>query len=167
MSIAYGGIVAFFFRGVNLLVALLTVYVTAHVLGDSGRGGFVLGTTLVGIAAAFTGGITAAAAYQVSNQRRPLGEVLFNGTVLAVGLAVLAVIAGLIGRAAAPGDWAHIAPAAGAASAAVIVISVVSGVFLGRGALVRYNVALVLPPFLAFCAVMTTFYVFHEKTPTA
>ncbi len=167
MSIAYGGIVAFLFRGLNLVVALLTLTITAHVLGTDGRGAFFLGTSLVGIASAFTGGITAAVAYQVGNQRRPPGAVLLTGTVLSGGLAVLAVVAGLAGRAMAPGDWAHIAPAAGAASAAVIVISVVSGVFLGRGALVRYNVALVLPPFLAFCAVVATFFVLHQKTPTA
>ena len=167
MSIAYGGIVALFFRGLNLVVALVTVLVTAYQLGDAGRGTFVLGTTLVGIVAAFTGGITAAAAYQVANRRREPGIVLFNGSILAAGLAVLSIVGGLIGWQVAPGDWAHIAPAAGAASAAVIVISVVSGVALGRGALIRYNIALVLPPFLAFAAVLVTLFVLHQKTPAA
>lgn len=167
MSIAYGGIVAFFFRGANLLVALLTVYVTAYELGDAGRGTFVLGTTLVGIAAAFTGGITAAAAYQVSNRRRPPGAVLLNGALLAAALAAIALGGGLAGRAFAPGDWSKIAPPAGAAAAAVIVISVVSGVFLGRNALVRYNIALVLPPFLAFVTVLAMFFLFHHRSPTA
>lgn len=165
MSIAFGGIIAFLFRGLNLLVALLTVYVTAHELGDAGRGTFVLGTTIVGIAAAFTGGLTAAAAYQVSNQRRAPGAVLLNGVILAGALALGAVVAGLAGRATASGDWAAIALPAAAAAAAVITISVASGVFLGRGELIRYNVALVLPPFLAFCGVLVAFFGMGEESP--
>lgn len=167
MSIAYGGIVALFFRGLNLVVALVTVLVTAYELGDTGRGTFVLGTTIVGIVAAFTGGLTAAAAFQVANQRKDPGVVLFNGSLIAAGLALVSVIAGLIGWQLAPGDWAQIAPAAGFASAAVIVISVVSGVALGQERLVRYNVALVLPPFLAFLAVLVTLFVIGNKSPAA
>lgn len=167
MSIAYGGIVALFFRGLNLVVAMATVIVTAYELGDVGRGTFVLGTTIVGIVAAFTGGLTAASAFQVANQRRDPGVVLFNGSVLAAGLALVSIAAGVAGWRLAPGDWAHIAPAAGFASAAVIVISVVAGVALGQERLVRYNVALVLPPFLAFLAVLVTLFVIGNKSPAA
>ncbi len=164
MSIAYGGIVAFFFRGVNLVVALVTLYVTAVELGTVGRGTFVLGTTIVGIVSALTGGITAAAAYQIANQRREPGAVLVNGALFAAGLSLVAILAGLIGWQSAAGDWREIAPAAGAAAAAVILVSVISGAFLGREELVRYNIALVLPPFLALVAVLLTLFLLGHKT---
>ena len=167
MSIAYGGIVAFFFRGMNLLVALVTLYVTASQLGVDGRGTFVVGTTLVGMVTALTGGITASAAYQISNQRREPGVVLLNGSVLAGGLAGIAIAAGLTGWQAASGDWRMIAPAAGSAAAAVVLTSVIAGVFLGREAIVRYNVALVLPPFLALIAILFTLFALGRETPAA
>jgi O-antigen/teichoic acid export membrane protein len=167
MSIAYGGIVAFLFRGVNLLVALVTLYVTASQLGVDGRGTFVVGTTIVGMVAALTGGITASAAYQISNQRREPGVVLLNGSLLAAGLAAIAITAGLAGWQVASGDWRMIAPAAGTAAGAVVLVSVISGVFLGREALVRYNLALVVPPFLALVGVLFTLFVLGHKTPAA
>jgi len=54
MSIAYGGIVAFLFRGMNVVVALVTLVLTSNQLGADGRGTFVLGVTAVGIVSALT-----------------------------------------------------------------------------------------------------------------
>ena len=167
MSIAFGGIVAFLFRGVNLLVALVTLYVTASQLGVDGRGTFVVGTTIVGMVTALTGGITASAAYQISNQRREPGVVLLNGSLLAGGLAAIAITAGLAGWQVASGDWRMIAPAAGAAAAAIVLISVIAGVFLGRESLIRYNLALVVPPLLALVAILFTLFALGHKTPAA
>ena len=165
MSIAYGGIVAFFFRGLNLLVALATVVITSHALGAGGRGVFFLGVTAVGIVAALTGGLTAAAAYQVSNQRREPGVVLLNGGVTGASLGAVAVVAGFAGTSVLSGEASSVSIAVGASSAAVILNSVLAGVFLGHGALVRYNLALVVPPFLSLTGITVVFYGLGRQTP--
>jgi O-antigen/teichoic acid export membrane protein len=167
MSIAYGGIVAFFFRGANLVVALLTLAITANELGAGGRGTFVLGATAIGIVAAMTGGLTASTAYQVSNQKRQPGLVLLNGGALAVALGMLAVAAGLAGAQLLSGEPASVALAVGASSAAVILISVIAGVYLGNGAIVRYNIALVLPPLLSLVAILIVVVGLDRPTPEA
>ncbi|WP_098503270.1 hypothetical protein [Tepidiforma thermophila] len=82
MSIAFGGIVALFFRGLNLVVALGLVGLCSYELEKGDYGRFVLGLTFVGIVNAATGGLTAATAYQVANRRRPPGVALANGGVL-------------------------------------------------------------------------------------
>ncbi len=167
MSVAFGGIIAFAFRGLNLVVGFLTLVVTANELGGSGRGTFVLGATAVGIVAAITGGLTASTAYQVSNQKRDPGIILVNGGVLATALGAIAIIGGLTCGQLLTGEPAAVALPVGAASASVILTSVVAGVYLGHGALVRYNVALVLPPLLALCAIAAATLVLHDRTPAA
>src|SRR5512146_3019274 len=94
MSIAYGGIIAFLFRGMNVVVALVTLVLTSNQLGADGRGTFVLGVTADGIVSALTGGLTASAGYQVSNQRREPGVVLWSGGALAWALGGLAIVTG-------------------------------------------------------------------------
>lgn len=167
MSIGFGGIVAFLFRGVNLLVALILLYVTAVELGDAGRGAFVLGTTAIGIVTAFSTGLTAAAAYQVSNQKRLPGQVLLNGSVVASAVGVLAVVAGILGAQILSGDASSASLAVGAAAAAVVATSILSGVFLGNDQLVKYNIALVLPPVLALASILITLFVLGQKTAEA
>ncbi len=166
VSIAFGGLVALVFRGVNLLVALGLVALCSYALerGDYGR--FVLGLTFVGIVNAATGGLTAATAYQVANQRRPPGAALANGGVLGGGIGVLAVAGGAIAGAWFAGEARQEALAVGAACAAVVVNSVVSGIFLGREAFVRYNLALVCPPLFALAAIGLTLFVLGERTPS-
>src|SRR3954453_8857043 len=132
MSIAYGGIIAFLFRGLNLVLALATVVLTSNQLGPDGRGTFVLGITAVGIVSAVTGGLTASAGYQVSNRRRDPGTVLLNGGALGVGLGAVAILAGLILTSLLTGEAQQESLAVGAAAAAVIVNSVIAGVFLGN-----------------------------------
>jgi O-antigen/teichoic acid export membrane protein len=167
MSIAYGGIVALFFRGVNLIVGFLTLVMTANELGVAGRGTFALGATVVGVVAAVTGGLTASTAYQVSNQRRGPGLVLLNGAVLAMAMGTLAVIAGIVGTAVLSGEPEEVALSIGASSAAVILTSVVAGVYLGNEALVRYNIALVTPPLFALSAIAVVTVGFDHPTPAA
>ena len=70
MSIAFGGLIALAFRGANVLIAFGLVVLTSSELGGAGRGTYVLGVTVVGTLTAVAGGVTTAAAYQVSNQRR-------------------------------------------------------------------------------------------------
>ena len=86
MSIAYGGIIAFIFRGAHLAVAFALVWVTSTELGGAGRGTFILGVTAIGMVTALMNGLTAAAAYQVSNRRRHPVEVLANAAVPALRL---------------------------------------------------------------------------------
>lgn len=167
MSIAYGGIVAFLFRGANLAIALATVVLTSHLLSADDYGVFVLGLTVVGIANAVTGGLTAAVAYQVANQRRTPATALLNGGAVALGLSVVAVVAGLAGGALLAGEAGRVALPVGAAGAAVVLNSVLAGTFLGREAFVRYNLALVAPPTLALTAIGVTFGVFGHRSPEA
>ena len=165
MSVAIGGIVAFLFRGVNLVVAFATLTVTSNQLGAEGRGTVALGLTVIGIVSATTGGLTAATAYQVSNQKRSQVTVLANGGVIALALGAVSVIAGFVGAQVLSGEASALSIAVGASSAAVIVNSVVAGVFLGNGSLIRYNLALVLPPLLSLVAISVGFFVFDHRSP--
>lgn len=167
MSVAFGGLVAFLFRSVNLLIGLLTLVVTANELGAAGRGTYVLGATVIGIVAAMTGGLTASTAYQVANQKRDPGAVLVNGGVVAAPFGVLAVISGIVAGEVLSGEPAAVAVSLGAGAAAVVVTSVVSGVYLGHDALVRYNITLVLPPLMSLAAIAVTTVVLERDTPGA
>ena len=167
MSIAYGGVIAFVFRIANLGAALGIVLATSGELGDAGRGTFVLGVTVAGVAAAMTGGLTAAAAYQIANRGRPALGVLLNGAVPALALAALAVaVSGGVAGVAA-GETAAIALPVGASVAAVVVHSVLAGVLLGQEAFVRYNAALVLPPALSLAAIAFTLWGLERATAEA
>ena len=167
MSIAYGGIISFIFRGLNVFVALATVVLTSNQLGADGRGTFVLGITAVGLVSNLSGGLTASAAYQISNQKRAPGVVLISGGSLAAGLGALAVLAGFVATAALRGEASHEALAVAAACAAVLINAVIAGVFLGHGALIRYNFALVVPPILSLSAIAFGFFVLGHESPRA
>ncbi|MBI2767568.1 MAG: polysaccharide biosynthesis C-terminal domain-containing protein [Chloroflexi bacterium] len=166
MSIAYGGIVAFAFRGLNLVVALATVLLTSQVLSKSDYGELFLGLTAVGIVTAMTGGITAAIAYQIANQRRTAAAAFGSGGILGVALGVLAVLAGIAGTRLLTGDPADLSTAVGASMAAVIISGVSAGVFLGHGSMIRYNLALVMPPLCALAAISLSFVLVEQRTPT-
>lgn len=167
MSIAYGGIIAFLFRGLNLAVALSTVVFTSHEMSNDDYGLFVLGLTAVGIVNAATGGLAAATAYQVANQRKTPATALLNGGLVAATIGVVAVVAGLGGTGVLAGEAGRVSIAVGAAAAAVILTSVVAGTFLGREALVRYNVALVTPPLFSLVSIAVTFVALDHRTPEA
>lgn len=167
MSIAYGGIIAFLFRGVNLVVALATVVLTSRILSSADYGLFGLALSVVGFVNAMTGGLAAATAYQISNQRRAPAVVVLNSGSLALGLGVVAVAAGIVGGTALSGEVSRVALAVGIAAAAVIANSVVSGMFLGRASFIRYNVTLVGPPLVALLAIAVTFFVLDRRTPEA
>lgn len=168
MSIAYGGIIAFVFRGLNLVVALALAVLTSQQLGGAeGRGTFVLGITVIGIVTAMTGGLTAATAYQVSNQRRETGTVLLSGGAVASGLGVLAIATGVIGVQLFTGEASKMSLAVGFSSAAVVVLSIIAGVYLGSGALIRYNLALVAPPLFSFLCVVFTIFALDNHRPEA
>jgi len=165
MSIAFGGIVAFFFRGVNLAVALALIFVCSRQLDTGDYGTFVLGLTVVGIVNAVTGGLTAATAYQVSNQKRAPGTALFNGSLLSLVLGGAAIATGIIVGQSLTGEAHGEALAVGAACAAVILNGVVAGVFLGRDWFVRYNLSLVCPPLFSLVAIAIAFYGFGADSP--
>jgi O-antigen/teichoic acid export membrane protein len=167
MSIAYGGIVAFLFRGLNAAVAFSIIVLTKHQLGTSDFGAFGIGLTVIGIVTATTGGMTAAAAYQVSNQHREPGTIFANGIVPSASLTALGIIAGFVAAAVLSGDAADAAIPVSLAGGAIVLNSVVTGVFLGRGAFVRYNVALVSPPFFSLCAILIVFFVLDAHSPQA
>lgn len=167
MSIAFGGIIAFAFRGLNLVVALALIYVTSSELEKSEYSIFVLGLLAVGIVNAATGGLTAATGHQVSSKRRTAGAALASGGTLGVSLGVVAIIAGLIVGAVATGEAQREATAVGFACAAVIVNSVVAGTFLGREAFLRYNMTLIAPPLLSLVLIAIAFFGFDQRTPHA
>lgn len=167
MSIAFGGIIAFLFRGMNLVVALATVVLTSRVLSSADYGLFGLALSVVGFVNAMTGGLAAATAYQISNQRRPPALVVLNSGSLALALGTLAVAAGIAGGTALSGEVSHVALAVGVSAAAVVANSVISGVFLGRESFIRYNLTLVGPPLLALAAIVVTFFVLDRRTPEA
>jgi O-antigen/teichoic acid export membrane protein len=165
MSIAFGGIIAFFFRGVNLVVALSTVLFCTHQMQKDDYGSFVLGLTIIGVVNAASGGLTAATAYQVANQRRPPGLAMFNGGIFGLGLGAAAVLTGLFVSTVLTGEAHRESLAIGAACAAIITNSVVAGTFLGRESLVRYNFGLVLPPLFSLVAIGIAFLTTGSKTP--
>lgn len=165
MSIAFGGIIAFLFRGLNLAVALTTVVLTSHELSQAQYGTFVLGLTVVGIVTAMTGGLTAATAYQVANQKRPPAVAAGGSGSVAAVLSLLAIGAGLLAPVAFGAGG--IAIAVGASAAAVVAASVTAGVFLGRERLFEYNVALVAPPAFALAGIVVAFLVTDHRSPEA
>ncbi len=167
MSIAFGGIVAFLFRGLNLVIALSTVVLTSHQLSQNEYGTFVLGLTVVGVVTAMTGGITAATAYQITNQRRAAGDALGSSGAFGGALGVVAVVAGLAGASVLSGEAGRVSIAVGASAAAVIINSVLAGVFLGRDSMLKYNLALVLPPLLALTVIALSFVAFDHRSPEA
>ena len=165
MSIAYGGIIAFLFRGVNLVVALALVLFCTNQMEAGSYGTFVLGLTVVGLVNAGTGGLTAATAYQVANQKRPAPTALLNGSALSVSLGAVAIGIGLFAGQVVAGDASRESVAVGAACAAVIGNSVVAGTFLGRKSLIRYTRALVCPPLFVLTAIAIAFLASGTKTP--
>ncbi|WBL35018.1 hypothetical protein O0235_09485 [Tepidiforma flava] len=93
---------------------------------------------------------------------------LANGGVLGGGLGLLAIGGGLVAGSWFAGEARQEALAVGTACAAVVVNSaLVAGVFLGREAFVRYNLALVFPPLFALAAIAAAFFVFGQRTPSA
>lgn len=165
MSIAFGGIVAFIFRGMNLIVALGLVFLCSSQLERAEYSTFVLGLTVVGIVNAATGGLTAATGHQVSSRKRTAGAALANGGTLSLTLGVLAVVVGLGVGQLYTGEAHREALAVGFACAAVIVSSVVAGTFLGREAFVRYNLALIAPPLFSLVLIAVAFFVFDRRSP--
>jgi len=165
MSIAYGGIVAFVFRGANLVVALALVFLCSRQLTEAEYGTFVLGLTAVGIVNAATGGLTAATGVQISSQKQLAGVALSNGGVLGLGLGAAAVIAGFVVSLMYTGEAHREALAVGFACAAVIVGSVVAGVFLGRESFFRYNLALVAPPLFSLVLIAIAIFAFDLRSP--
>ncbi len=167
MSIAFGGIIAFVFRGMNLAVALGMLLLVSRELTPDQSDAFLLGITIVGLTNAVCGGITAAAAFQVSNQRRQPGEVLAAGGLPASSLAALAVIAGILIGVSATGQAADLARPVGVAAAIVIINTLVGGIFLGREAFVRYNLTLVLGPLMALVAIAIALFAFDASSAEA
>ena len=165
MSIAFNGILAFAFRGLNLVVAFSTILLTDRGLSRDEFGAFGLGLVFVGVTNALTGGLTAATAYQVSNRRRLPGAALVNGGLAAVVMAAVAILAGVTVFAAATGWVSSLALPVAVAAAAVILNSAVAGVLLGRESFVRYNLALVGPPLLALLLIACAFLVTDNRTP--
>lgn len=166
MSIAFGGIAAVFFRGANLLISFALIILTSRVLDREDAGRFVFGVVVVGIVTAATNGLTAATAYQVSNQRRSSPQVLLNGGAIALPIAAVAVLLGVAVGPFLSGDLSHDALPIALAGAAVAINSVIAGVFLGRESFIRYNLALVCPPLFALTAIAAVFLA-DERTPTA
>ncbi|MCK9518923.1 MAG: polysaccharide biosynthesis C-terminal domain-containing protein [Dehalococcoidia bacterium] len=164
MSIAYGGIIAFLFRGLNAVVAFATVVLVER---TSDFGAFGLGIIVVGIVNAAGNGMTAAAAYQVANQGQAPGKTLLSGLLPMSTVSVLGIFAGLVAGSALSGDVAAAAVPVAVAGAALVLNGVITGVFLGRGAFIRYNVALVAPPFLSLCAIAFTVFVLDQRTGEA
>ncbi len=166
-SIARGTLIALVCRAINVAAGVLVVLLVSRELGDAGFGTFVLGTTVVGVVAALTGGLTAAAGYQINNQRWPAGEVLSSGGVVALALGVAAVIGGLVLRESLAGNARTIGLEAGLAAAAVLMNGVVTGILLGQGRMVRYNLALAAPALFGLSAVVAVLYGLDERTPSA
>jgi len=165
MSIAFNGIIAFLFRGVNLAVAVGILLFCTNQMEARDYGTLVLGLTVVGLVNSATGGLTAATAYQIANQRRDAGVALTSGGFIGGWVGILAVAGGALAGQFAAGDTGAEAPAIGAACAAVILNGVLAGAFLGRESLVRYNLALVCPPLFALVAIVAAFLSGSPKTP--
>jgi stage V sporulation protein B len=84
-----------------------------------------------------------------------------------VALGIMAITAGLVFAGVLSGQAARIAIPVGASAAAVILTSVLAGVFLGREAFIRYNLALVAPPALSLLGIAVTIFVLDQRSPLA
>ncbi|MGE0600157.1 MAG: polysaccharide biosynthesis C-terminal domain-containing protein [Dehalococcoidia bacterium] len=165
MSVAFGGMVAFAFRGMNLLVSLGLLVLCSNQLTKDELGTFVLGLTVVGVVNAATGGLTAATGFQISSKKKLPGTALSSGGIVGVALGAVAVLAGLGAGSFFAGGAHRESIAVGFACAAVILSSVLAGTFLGRDSFVRYNLALVLPPLFSLTMIAVAFFGFDAKSP--
>ncbi len=165
MSIAFGGIVAFAFRGMNLLVSLGLLILCSNQLTKDELGTFVLGLTVVGVVNAATGGLTAATGFQISSKRKLPGTALSSGGIVGMVLGAVAVLTGLAVASFFSGGAQREPIAVGFACAAVILAGVLAGTFLGREAFVRYNLALVLPPLFSLTLIAIAFFGFGGTSP--
>jgi O-antigen/teichoic acid export membrane protein len=165
VSIAFGGIIAFVFRGANLVVALGTLLLATRLLDDPESDAFLLGITVVGFANAMTGGLTAAVAYQVSNQGKPAGQAFGGGLGPAIPISALVLAVAAVVAATNGGYLGAMAFQLGVAAAAVTLNSVVAGVLLGREAFLRYNITLVAGPLCALVFVATALLTVDDPGP--
>ena len=165
MSIAFGGIVAFAFRGVNLLASLGLLILCSNQLTKDELGTFVLGLTVVGVVNASTGGLTAATGFQISSKRKLPGTALSSGGIVGIAPGVAAILAGFAVGSFFAGGSQREPIAVGFACAAVILSSVLAGTFLGREAFVRYNLALILPPLCSLSLISIAFFGFGGTSP--
>ncbi|MFN0095125.1 MAG: polysaccharide biosynthesis C-terminal domain-containing protein [Dehalococcoidia bacterium] len=152
-SIARGTLIALACRGLNVAAGLLIVILVSSDLGKAGYGAFVVGITIVGVIGALTGGLTAAAGYQINNQRQPAGAVLTSAGLIGGALVAVSILVSLAVRESVSGTARTIGLEAGIAAGAVIMNGVASGVLLGQGAMVRYNLALAAPAVFSLAAV--------------
>ncbi len=141
VELARSSLLALIYRASGIIFWIVAGIITARALSVADRG--VYSSAVVIIAA--TGGVganfAASAGYFISNQKRPVGEVLINGLVLsfAIGVALLAgslAVAALLG-----GDMRAIAIIVGIGLVPEVARNAIAGVFLAVNSIGRWSAA--------------------------
>lgn len=92
MEVALKSLRLFGFRLLTVGSLLLITVITARWLGPAGRGVYALVLLYSSVGVTFLGGMGAALAYQISNQRKPAREVVTTAFTLALGIGGLALM---------------------------------------------------------------------------
>lgn len=148
MSIAFNSLRNIAVRSATVGFILVISVLTARLLGPEGSGVYALVTLYSSVGVALLGGMGTTAGYQISNQRRPVAEVVANVATLAlmVGTAALGLLllAWLVAAwAGNPLPWWVVI--VGTAQPGLLLASALTWAFLGADDHRNYSYAILAP----------------------
>lgn len=139
VNLARSSMLVLVYRASGIVFWLIAGVITARALSVADRG--VYSSAVVIIAA--TGGVganfAASAGYFISNQKRPVGEVLVNGLLLSFGLGLTLLAGALVVARFLDGDTRTIAVIVGVGLVPEVARNAIGGVFLALNAIARWS----------------------------
>ena len=141
VDVARSSLLALIYRLGGMVFWLVAGVITARAMSVADRG--VYSSAVVVIAA--TGGVganfAASAGYFISNQKRPVAEVLLNGLILSVALGIFLLGGALVFALFAEGDTRTIAIVVGIGLLPEVARNAIAGIFLALNSIGRWSVA--------------------------
>lgn len=139
MNLARSSLMVLIYRASGIVFWVIAGVITARALSVADRG--VYSSAVVIIAA--TGGVganfAASAGYFISNQKRPVGEVLINGLLLSFALGLLLLAGALVVAGALEGDTRTIAMIVGVGLVPEVARNAIGGVVLALNSIGRWS----------------------------
>lgn len=164
MDIALGSLRALVYRLAGMFFWALIGITTARALSVEDRGTYVSIVAIIGTVGGASPSFSAAAAYFVSNRKRPAAEVATNSVLLAFAVSTLQVLACLAIWAVYRGEGRSLVLIAGLALFPGMARSAITGVFLGTNAMGKYNIATYGQAYAGFFAVVAVVLLLGERS---
>ena len=170
MTIALNSLRNIAVRTATVGFLLLLGVLTARLLGPEGRGVFALVTLYSSISVAFLGGMGTAAGHYISNQRRPVPEVVANVAALALlagtgALACSLAVYWVVGLSSAFSPWWLVI--VGAAQPGLLLGAALTWAFLGADDHTNYSYAILAPSLFSLLLVGPALALFPHSTRAA